>query len=248
MDSSTLTMFGAALVGYLTGSVSGARIVGRLTGAGDLDTTTVILDGTGTTVQVHGVSSSTIQARGGPKEGLTTAAIDIAKASIPTLIAALVFPDSPEAVIVAGAVLIGHVFPLYHRLVGGYGISPLLGGLVILDWRALAFAIASFALIGLLLGSVYIAIESWPIALIPYFAWQEPGWPLAYALLANVIYWWRSRTEARAALRSFRADHRPWRTRVADFKKYPDYEPPDRAVGTGPDAQPEGPVATSGHR
>ena len=226
MDGSLPTLIGAAIVGYLAGSLSGARLVGHRTGAGNLDTTTVILDGTGASIDVHGVSPSSMQARGGPRAGLTAGAIDISKALIPTLIARLVFPDSPEAVVVAGAVLVGHVFPVFHGFVGGYGISPLLGGLVILDWRAILFAIAALFLIGLGVGSVYLAIESWPIALVPYFAWQDPGWLLAYALLVNLIYWWRSWKEARAAYYSFRRDSRPWRKRVADFKTYPDYEPP----------------------
>ena len=50
---------------------------------------------------------------------------------------------------------------------------------------------------------------------------------MAYAVLANAIYWWRSYPEAVAAFHSFRHDKRPWRQRVADFKKYPDYEVPD---------------------
>lgn len=226
MESSLASLLAAAAVGYLAGSVSGARIVGIRTGAGKLDTTTVIIDGTGTTVDLHGVSSSSMQARGGPRAGLTAAAIDISKALIPTLTALILFSDSPEATITAGAVLVGHVFPIYHRFVGGYGISPLLGGLVLIDWRALVFSILALLLIGLIAGSVYLAIETWPIALIPYFAWQEAGWPLAYAVLANTLYWWRSRNEARAAYYSFRNDGRSWSQRVSDFKKYPDYEPP----------------------
>ncbi len=127
----------------------------------------------------------------------------------------------------AAAVLVGHVYPVYYHFVGGYGISPLLGGLVVLDWRAPLFAIALFAVIGLVVGNAFVAIETWPLALIPWFVWQGSGWLVAYAVLANAIYWWRSGKEAAAAYHSFRRDHRPWRQRVADFRKYPDYEVPD---------------------
>ena len=228
MESTALTLITAAFAGYLAGSISGARIIGRRIGAGDLTHSRVVLDGTGATVDTYGVSPSSLQARGGGRAGLAAGAIDILKALVPVLIARLIWPESPEYIAVAGAALVGHVYPLYHRFVGGYGISPLLGGLVIMDWRSGLVAIAVFALLGLLVGSAYLAIESWPIALLPWFAWQGDGWMLGYAVLANALYWWRSRDEAVGALRSFRVDTRPWRRRVADFKHYPDFEVPDR--------------------
>lgn len=229
MESSSATLATVAVLGYLIGSLSGARLVGRWTHTDDLERTTVVLDGTGSSVETHGVSPSAMQARRGARAGLVAGAIDISKAFIPTLIARLAFPDSPEAVVVAAAVLVGHVYPVYYRFVGGYGISPLLGGLVVLDWRAPIVAIVIFAVIGLIVGNAFVAIESWPLALIPWFIWQGSIWLVGYAVLANVIYWWRSRGEAKAAYRSFRRDRRPWRARVADFKKYPDYEVPDES-------------------
>ncbi len=227
-EALTLTLIAAATAGYLAGSISGARIIGRRIGAGDLTRSRVVLDGTGASVDTYGVSPSSLQARGGGRAGLPAGAIDILKALVPVLLARLVWPDSPEHIVVAGAALIGHVYPLYHGFLGGYGISPLLGGLVVIDWRAGLVAIAVFALLGLVVGSAYLAIESWPIALLPWFAWQGDGWMIGYAVLANALYWWRSRDEALGALRSFRVDTRPWRRRVADFKHYPDFEVPDR--------------------
>ena len=229
MESTVATLMGAAVVGYLIGSISGARVVARWTGTSALGSTTVVVDGTGTSVEAHGVSPSSMQARLGAKAGLLAGTIDILKALIPTLVARLVFPDSPESVVVAGAVLVGHVYPVYHHFIGGYGISPLLGGLVVLDWRAPLVAIVLFGLIGLIVGNAFVAIESWPVALIPWFAWQGSAWLVAYAVLANAIYWWRSYSEAVVAYHSFRQDTRPWRQRVADFKKYPDYEVPDQS-------------------
>ncbi len=226
MDSSALTLIAAAVAGYLAGSISGARIVGTRRGAGDLTTTRVVLDGTGSTVETHGVSPSALQARGGGKAGLPAGAIDIGKALLPTLVARIIWPDTPEAVFVAAGALVGHVYPIYHRFVGGYGISPLLGSLAVIDIRAPLLTIAAFALLGLLLGSAFIGIEMWTLALIPYFIWQGEAWTVAFAVLANLIYFWRSRAETVAALKSWRRDPRAWRDRVQDFKKYPDYEVP----------------------
>lgn len=218
----------AVAVGYLIGSISGARIVGGRRSAGDLSRTRVVLDGTGSTVVTHGVSPSALQARQGASGGLPAGAIDIAKALLPVLAARLIWPDSPEHVLVAAAALVGHVYPVYHRFVGGYGISPLLGGLLVIDWRAPVVTIALFAVLGLIAGSAFLGIESWPLGLIPYSALWGDEWTLAYAMLANALYWWRSRDETMGAIRSYRRDSRPWRVRIGDFKKYPDYEIPEQ--------------------
>jgi glycerol-3-phosphate acyltransferase PlsY len=226
MDGTLAAYVASAVVGYLFGSLSGARIVGRLRGAGDLSDTKVVLDGTGASVVTHGVSPSALQARQGGRSGVPAGIIDIGKAFVPALIVRLIWPEGPEYVLVAAGALVGHVYPVYHRFVGGYGISPLLGGLFVIDWRAPLVAIAVFAVFGLIVGSVFLGIETWPIGLVLYFAIWGDEWTVGYAALANALYWWRSRHEAAGAFRSFRRDRRPWRERVADFKKYPDYEVP----------------------
>lgn len=227
MEGTLFSMASAALAGYLIGSISGTRLVARRFGVNELERTIVVLDGTGSEAAMRGVSPSALQARKGGKAGIPAALIDIAKALVPTLIARLIWPDTPEHVAVAAGAAIGHVYPVYYRFVGGFGISPLLGALFVIDWRAPLVAIALFALLGLIAGSAYLGIESWPIGLIPWFAWQGDAWTLGFAVLANVLYWWRSGKEAAAAFASFRRDRRPWRERIGDFRKYPDYEVPD---------------------
>lgn len=215
------------LAGYLIGSISGARIIGRKWAHGQsLSETKVVLDGTGTSVVNKGVSPSSLAARAGAKGGLRAGAIDIGKALIPTLAAAWIWPEGHEEVLVAAGALVGHVYPVYHRFVGGFGISPLLGGLIVIDpWSALV-SIGLFALLGLAVGSAFVGIETWPLGLVPWFVWQGDEWAVGYAVLANIIYWWRSRHEARGALRSRLLDDRSWSERVRDFRKYPDYETP----------------------
>ncbi len=218
----------AAIVGYLAGSLSGARIVARIRIPGsDISETKVILDGSGAHVRVRGVSASSLQARAGAAGGLPAGGIDIAKAFLPVLAFRLFWPDGPEHVVAAATALVGHVYPLYHRFVGGYGISPLLGGLLVIDIPAIVVTIAVFALLGFVAGNAYLGIETWPIGLVPWFAVMGDGWGVAYAVLANVLYWWRSRTEAAGAFRAWRRDDRPWKVRVTDFKRYPDYDVPE---------------------
>ena len=227
MESTAANLILTGVVAYLLGSLSGARIVGGARLSDDvLRRTTVVLDATGEAVERDGVSASSLQAHGGASQGLRAGSIDIVKALVPTLVAALLFDGSAAPAVAAGAAMLGHVYPVYHRFVGGFGISPLLGGLVIVDWRAGLVAILVFVLMGLAAGSAYLAFEVWPIGLIAWFALFGDGWQLAYAVVANLLYWTRSWDETRGAWRAYRKDGRPWRERVADFKKYPDYQVP----------------------
>lgn len=66
--------------------------------------------------------------------------------------------------LVAAGGLIGHVDPVYHRFASGFGISPRLGALPVIDWRALLVTIAASAILGLVFGSAYLGIETWPAA------------------------------------------------------------------------------------
>ena len=217
----------AFIVGYLSGSLSGARIVAkRRAPDADLSTTKVVLDGTGAAVLNHGVSPSSLQARAGAAGGLRAGAIDILKALIPTLVVFLIWGDGPELILVSTGAFVGHIFPIYHRFQGGFGISPLLGSLVVIDIWSIVVPILVFGALGVLLGSAYLGIDVWPIGLIPWFIFTDDPGALAFAVLANALYWWRSRHEAVGAFRAWRADTRPWKERVSDFKKYPDYEVP----------------------
>lgn len=223
-----MTWIPAAIVAYLIGSLSGARILGRRWAPGDdLSSTKIVLDGTGASVTTSGVSPSSLQARAGAQGGLRAALFDILKAFLPTLAARLIWGEGPEEVLVAAAVLVGHVYPVYHRFVGGFGISPLIGSLLVIDvWAAVA-SIAAFGALGIALGSAYVGIEIWPLGLLPWFALRGDPWEFGYALLANLLFWWRSRAEAVAAFRAWRADARSWSARIKDFRTYPDYEVPD---------------------
>jgi glycerol-3-phosphate acyltransferase PlsY len=167
----------ALIAGYLLGSLSGARIVGRVRAAGlDLSRTKVVLDGTGASVITRGVSPAALQARAGGAGGLRAGAIDILKAFLPTLAARLGWPEGPEMFLVAAGGLIGHVYPVYHRFGGGFGVSPLLGALLVIDWRAPLVAIAAFAILGVAFGNAYLGLETWPVGLFPWFIWQGDVW------------------------------------------------------------------------
>lgn len=216
-----------ALTGYLAGSLSGARMVAKLIRQPPpVDGMTVIVDGTGAKVDVEGVSPSTLYARAGARAGLAAAAIDITKAFVPTFLAATVGTDPSLPAVVAAAAVLGHVAPVFHGFRGGFGISPLLGALLAVDPLSVVAAIGLFGLLGLIAGNAFLAIESWPLGLVLWFALFGSYPELAFVVFANLLFWSRSWREAVASFRSWRFDERPWRIRVGDFRTYPDYEEP----------------------
>ena len=61
---------------------------------------------------------------------------DVAKAFIAALFATYLFPEVPEAAVVAGAAaVIGHIFPFYLKFQGGKGLASLVGLILAWDWK-----------------------------------------------------------------------------------------------------------------
>ncbi len=216
---SVLWGLGAAVIGYFVGSLSGARLVGRFVAPGrDLSRTEIDIDAE-TSVVVKGVSPSTLTARAGWRAGLTAAAIDIGKAVAVTLLVRMSFPDESFAAYAAAAAVLGHVFPVYHRFLGGFGISPMVGGLLVLDWVAIPATTIVAYVIGVAVADSLLSYESWPALLVPWFVWRGPPEMVAYAVVVNAVYWPAMRVEVRAHWRSRRSDRRPWRERVRDLSR-----------------------------
>ncbi len=180
---------GAAIVGYVFGSVSFTRIVGRWVLPGeDLSGVDVQL-GKGT-IRFNRTSASLVSLRKGPGYGCLTGILDMAKAAVPVLVFKLVFPDNDYEFIVAAAAVIGHNYPVFYRFHGGAGMSPYLGGLAVLDWLAVPVVTGLGVLTGLAMRNVAFAYASGVIWLIPWFWWRDGNWPaLAYALVVNVAVW-----------------------------------------------------------
>ncbi len=209
----------AALLGYLAGSLSGARLIGRVVAPGvELSPTEIDIDDE-TTVLVDGVSPSTLTARAGWRAGCSAALIDIGKAAVATLVASLAFPDGPFPAIAAAAAVIGHVYPVYHRFVGGFGVSPMVGGLLVIDWVSIPATTLVAYVVGVIVADSLVSYESWPFLLIGWFAVRR--WPdmLVYAVVVNAVYWRALRHEAGAHWRRWRTDRRPWRERVRDLHR-----------------------------
>lgn len=209
------------IVGYLVGSISGSRIMGRGT---NLDHVRVVVAGTGETAPLDGVSSSALFAAAGPGAGLRAGAIDIGKAALATG-AAVLASSRGEAAWCALGVSLGHVYPIWHRFRGGFGVAPLIGSLLVLDPAGLGVTLLAGVILGFVAGSAYAMTELWPVFLTPWAIWQDRTTAFSvFVGAATVLFLWRTRAEVPVAWRAWRSDTRPWWERAKDVTKYPDYQ------------------------
>jgi len=181
----------AALIGYLLGAISFARLIARhLAPDKTLGAIAVPVPDTQEHYIFRSISATTIRMQYGPKYGCLTSVLDMLKALIPTALFRLAYPDAPYYWIVAAAAVIGHNWPIYYRFQGGRGQSPMLGGLLVIDPIGLLVT----NLIGLLVGQYVIrravaAGSVWVILLIPWMMWRGEPAGIAYAVIVNVAFW-----------------------------------------------------------
>jgi glycerol-3-phosphate acyltransferase PlsY len=178
--------------GYLVGSVSFTRIIGKLVLPGeDLDRSTVQVEGTNESFSFHSVSATTIRARAGAKYGIVTSILDLLKALIPTAVVLYCLGSQTYAYLLSASIVLGHDFPVYHKFRGGRGVSCLLGSLLLFDWLSIPVTLVLSMAIGLfVVDDAFIAYLSMPVYLIPW-ALLASGVSqlLAYAIAVNAVYW-----------------------------------------------------------
>ncbi len=217
-----------ALAGYLIGSISFARIVGRrVVPDADLGSTDLELPG-GATIEYGGVSATSIGARTSPKLGIVVGVGDMLKAFIPTLAVRLIWPDEDYYLIVAVAVMVGHIWPVFYRFKGGRGQSPLYGGLAAVDWVAIPVTTGIGIGVGLfVLRDMLIAYTLGQWLLIPWFMWRGGAPEVAYAVAINVLFTVASIPEIREYLELRRAGELK---QVGSWSEFTSSHP---AMGTG---------------
>lgn len=202
----------AAVGGYLIGTISFTRIVARIVAPGqDLSTTQYAVAGTDETWTYRGVSATSLLERAGWKAMVSVVVLDALKAFVPTMALRLAYPDNAAYALVALAVVVGHIWPVWWRFEGGRGQSSLLGALLAIDVLAVPVAAVVGAVVGLAgFTSVYMARNMGPVFLIPWF-WLVAGvgpqfW---FAVGFNVVYWIAVRGDLAEELRARRARGTP---------------------------------------
>lgn len=208
----------AALAGYLAGSVSFTRLVARrLLPGRPLDRTDYVVDDSGATMTLERVSPTAIRERAGPRAGCATAALDIAKALIPTAAFRLADPSGLAATVCATGAVVGHVLPIWHGFRGGYGLSPLVGGLLVLDPLAMIVLPGGGLGLGLLVADSFVAFDLWPLLLVPWALWRGDPGLLAMALVTGAVYAWAEIPKLRRHLDHRRATRKDRRGRLAEI-------------------------------
>ncbi len=236
----------AALVGYLVGSVSFARVVAaRVLPGEEIESTTYDIGGQGFRSEARGFSPGAVNDRAGARAGGLATLGDILKAVLATGVAWLVFDRDAAAAAGVGVVL-GHVAPLYHRFRGAFGQSPIIGATLVLSPLGLPVAIAASLAVTLLAAELVWVTMLWPLFLVPWgLAFSDTAFTW-FAVGANVLYLWRMASQLAQRAR-FRRERRPDRSeRMAEIRALRP-APPDDAQGDddGEDLAP--PPGPSGH-
>lgn len=117
-----------AAIGYLIGSISFARIIFAIKRPGEEPVLIRSVSSNGEVEIVsHAVGATNVMMAMGKKWGLTTMALDLLKAFIPMFLIRTFYPDESYYLLCGIFVLLGHLWPVWHRFQGGGGNSTTLG-------------------------------------------------------------------------------------------------------------------------
>lgn len=167
---------------YLIGSISFARLIGRWRAPEvDLSEVEYHVAGTEESWVYRGVSATTVTKKIGLRWGLVVVALDLSKGLLPTLMTRILWPAEEWYLVVGVMVVVGHVWPIWHRFVGGRGQSTLIGSVLAVSPLALVVAILVGAVAGLFLfTSSHLARQGFGL-----YVWV---WPLVHSGSGEVLY------------------------------------------------------------
>lgn len=204
--------------GYLLGSISFARIITWLKEKNqnvknikrEIPDTDIIFES-------DAISATAVSLNLGKKYGCLTSILDMIKVAIPTWIFYYLYPDDPYYLITALLGMFGHNYPIFYRFKGGSGQSPLLGGLLVINWFGIFIANGAAVILGYLTGAVLVMRWGWMVLMIAWFAWYFGDvWHIGYIVLANVLFWTAMMREIRDALKIKKQRHST-QEEVSDF-------------------------------
>lgn len=207
----------AVAAGYLAGSISSARIVARRIDPAVDVTRIVTTVGDGHAFTSTSASATAVRMKVGRRWGVLTAVLDMLKVALPALVLRLAFPADPYCWLAAGAGLVGHNWPLYHRFVGGRGETAIYGALLALDPAgAIAMLVVGMGL-GFVAGNVLVLRWAGMVLMVPW-AWLGRGDPAfgAYAVFAVATYLVAMRPELTQYLAMQGGSHEPTNEEIAD--------------------------------
>ena len=190
-----------AAAGYALGAVSFSKAVGERFAPGeDISVSHIEVPETGSTIEFRGITPTSVREHAGTPAMVAAIALEAAKALVPTLAARRLLPGTAAAPAAAAGSVLGHVVPVWSGGKGGYGASPMLGGLLVLD--PLGFLVTNAAV------SAAMAVTRdrrlvmiWPLTVPIWAAVRRRRDVLAFSLAANAIMWTRLVPELRSSMR-----------------------------------------------
>lgn len=180
----------AIVIGYFVGSISFARLVARRV-APQQDISKVVvegMDGEGR-FESDSVSAASVRLNLGNRYGCLVGILDILKATIAALAFKLWMPEAPYYLLAAGMAVVGHNWPIYYRFQGGRGISPCMGGMLVVDWLGVVITNILGLASDLVIRNTLLSSGIWLALMVPWI-WLGPhGWPeRIYSVAMVVIY------------------------------------------------------------
>ena len=153
-----MTILFAAIIGYLLGSIPFGLVLTRIAGLGDIRRI-----GSGS------IGATNVLRTGNKAIAALTLALDLGKGVAAVLIGAIWGPMA--ALAAAGAVIVGHMFPVWLGFRGGKGVATALGVLLVIAWQVALIAAALWLLTAVVfryssLGALVAAVSCVILALI----------------------------------------------------------------------------------
>ena len=204
-----LIALSAALAGYLLGSISFARVVvGVFTPGKKIQRIKVMAPGSEGVIESNSVSATTVRMQLGSRYGCLVSILDMVKAALPALVLRLLYPQEYYYLIAASLAVVGHNYPLYYRFKGGRGLSPVLGGFLVVDWLGTLLTNLAGFLIGLPIKNTLIVSGLGIVLMIPWIWFRSRNWQeLLYVVLMNLLFWYAMIPELKEYARLQREGH-----------------------------------------
>lgn len=193
----------AIVIGYLSGSISFARLVTRrFAPQQDITKIEIEVPDSDERFESDAISATSVRLHLGPRYGCLTSILDILKAALPALAFKLWQPEAPYYLLAAGMAAVGHNWPIYYRFKGGRGMSPILGGMLVVDWLGVIITFLLGLLSDLAIKATLVSSGVWLVLMIPWI-WLRSGdaAELAYAVAMCILFWASMIPEWRELLR-----------------------------------------------
>ena len=181
----------AALAGYLSGSISFARIVAWFADPDrKITDVKVEIPGEGGYIESNVVSATTVRLQYGAKYGGMVALLDMLKAAIPALVFRLIYPDDYYYLVASVMAVAGHIWPVYYRFRGGRGLSSVIGRFLVVDWLGTILTHLLGFLIGLRGRNMLVITGAGIVLMIPWIAIRTRSLVLVvFVVVMNALYW-----------------------------------------------------------